>query len=178
MKSNQTAEKVIVSKINGTIIESKTDAHVEIKELENQSRELTKERKRIKEEFGLDKPEFKTTNGFFWKIQKDFQYKKDCKINWWTVISDLTPVYKSLLMFFIFHTDHRDNSIVVNGKSPLNKEIAELANVSDRAVTDGIRKLKKLNILTTQHKGRYRKIYMNPYFINDSKTEETIYDMF
>lgn len=167
-KRDNTKVKESINIVTGEIIESRRDAEENLKSLDRSIQDLKANKKAIKKEFDLESKELISQKRFFYKLYKtDFDTLKHLS----------TPTFK-VLKFFEMNMDYRDNSISINGKHPAYSDLSALCNIGLTAFKTAISELKKCNIVAVVRKGKFNIIYMNPEYIEDSKTERTIYNLF
>ena len=74
-------------------------------------------------------------------------------------------------MFFVYNMSHKDNSVVINGVYPSQAVLVEKSGVGDTMYRRAVKTLTEMNIIRSERKGKFNKIYINPMLCEDSMTE-------
>ena len=167
-KDKQKSEP-IVSRLTAEIIDSKEVAISAINDIDNEINNLKAQKKAIKKEYKLDTKEMRTQRRFFYKLYKN-DYEK--------IFKDMPPQTLKVLMFFIYNMNHRDNSVVINGVYPSQAVLVEKSGVGDTMYRRAVKTLTEMNIIRSERKGKFNKIYINPLLCEDSMTERELWYKF
>lgn len=161
-------QKSNISKATGEIIEDAKTAKENIEYINETIKELQGNRRDIKRAFGLDSNELVNQKRFFYKL-----YKTD-----WELINSFSMSTYKILMFMIMNIHYKDNSVTINDKNITYSEMALICDVSLSTFKRAIKELQGVNMVKIERKGLYNVIYFNPLYIEDSKTEKSIYTKF
>ena len=167
-KDKQKSE-TIVSRLTAEVIDSTEVAISAIADIDNEINNLKAQKKAIKKEYQLDTKEMRTQKRFFYKLYKN-DYEK--------IFKDMSPQTMKVLMFFVYNMSHKDNSVVINGVYPSQAVLVDKSGVGDTMYRKAVKKLIEMNIIRSERKGKFNKIYINPLLCEDSMTEKEIWYKF
>lgn len=167
-KDKQKSEP-IVSGLTGEVIDSAEIAVKAIADIDNEINNLKAQKKEIKKEYQLDTKEMRTQRRFFYKLYKN-DYEK--------IFKDMPPQTLKVLMFFVYNMSHKDNSVVINGVYPSQAVLVEKSGVGDTMYRRAVKTLTDMNIIRSERKGKFNKIYINPMLCEDSMTEKEVWYKF
>lgn len=175
-KRAKSHENKIINLTTGEVIEDVVTAKENIKQLrevkKNENDVLNANIKAIEKEFGLD------GNKIVKDSQTDYFYKvKKSKENNHNILA-LSHSGRELLFLLMLHMDYMDNVVTIDRKYPSNEELLKLFGMSKVTFQKALRELNESNIVCLVHKGKYRKIILNPYYIEDTMTNKSTWDNF
>lgn len=173
-KPKQSINKQSINLVTGEIIENEIQAKESIKQLQKEKKEnkqfLDNNVKCIKDTFNLNDEELIfQKDRFFFKLYKKFYNE---------YIYDLSPHTVKVFMFLVDNLNHKDNSIVINGKFPSQDEMVEKSGIPIKSFKKAISELVSKNIIVSERHRHIRKIYINPQIIEDDKTERVVHNKF
>ncbi len=90
----------------------------------------------------------------------------------------MSPQTIKVLMFFVYNMSHKDNSVVINGVYPSQAVMIEKSGVTMSMYKKAVKTLADMNIIRSERKGKFNKIYINPLLCEDSMTEREIWYKF
>lgn len=166
---NKQKSEIIVSGLTGEVIDSTEVAVQAIADIDNEINNLKAQKKAIKKEYQLDTKEMRTQRRFFYKLYKN-DYEK--------IFKDMSPQTIKVLMFFVYNMSHKDNSVVINGVYPSQAVMIEKSGVTMSMYKKAVKTLGDMNIIRSERKGKFNKIYINPMLCEDSMTEREIWYKF
>lgn len=161
--------KVMVSDFTGEVIDSEEVAKNAIGDIDNQIKNLKAQKSAIKKEFKLDTKEMRTQKRFFYKLYKN-DYEK--------IFKDMSPQTIKVLFFLVYNMSHKDNSVVIDGVYPSQAVLIEKSGVTNSMYKKAIKTLTEMNVVYSERKGKFNKIYINPLLCEDSMTEKEIWYKF
>lgn len=160
---------ILTSELTGEIIDSTEVAVKAIEDIDNEIKNLKAQKKVIKKEYKLDTKEMRTQKRFFYKLYKN-DYDK--------IFKDMSPQTMKVLLFFIYNMSHKDNSVVINGVYPSQAIMIEKSGVANSMYKRAVKTLIDMNVIRSERKGKFNKIYINPLLCEDSMTEKEIWYKF
>lgn len=166
----------IINLTTGEVIEDVETAKENIKQLKevkkNENDILNANIKAIEKEFELDRNKIIKDN------QTDYFYKvKKSKENNHNILA-LSHSGRELLFLLMLHMDYMSNVVTIDRKYPSNDELQNLFNMSKVTFQKSIKELSESDIVKLIPKGKYRKIVINPYYIEDTMTDKSTWDNF
>lgn len=175
-KRAKSHENKIINLTTGEVIEDVVTAKENIKQLKevkkNENDVLNANIKAIEKEFGLDGNKVIKDN------QTDYFYKvKKSKENNHNILA-LSHSGRELLFLLMLHMDYMDNVVTIDRKYPSNEELQKLFGMSQVTFQKALKELKELDMVFLIPKGKYRKIVMNPYYIEDTMTNKDTWSQF
>lgn len=78
----------------------------------------------------------------------------------------------------LYNMSHKDNSVVINGVYPSQAVMIEKPGVTMSMYKKAVKTLSEMNIIRSERKGKFNKIYINPLLCEDSMTEREIWYKF
>jgi DNA-binding transcriptional ArsR family regulator len=175
----QAKNKQLLIHSTGEIVEDKESAMKASKELRKQKKQVEQELKETLAKIEFD--ENNITEMFDGKKDKITSYDKSYfyklkknPINNEAIYS-LSHSARELFFLLMINMDYMDNVVTINRMYPSNEELQKLFNMSKPTFQKALKELSEKGMVTLERKRIYRIITLNPYFIEDTKTTESVW---